>query len=112
MRVRLILSSLALFICDCSTNSNSCEQAGGKCQGNTPGTCLNLVVGNNLGYTCDTSDSICCLPLSYTSCEKAGGKCVLQGTCTSGTLGDTNRYRCEANGGLYDCCMPSADAGG
>ena len=108
MRTIVLLSAIALFMGACS--KNTCEQAGGTCEGMTPGACLGLVGGDNLGYSCASSGQVCCLPLRYSVCEKAGGSCVQAGACTSGTIGDSNAYRCSDTGGALACCLPSADA--
>jgi hypothetical protein len=109
MRAILILSALALFIGACS--KNDCEKAGGKCEQITPGACLGLVSGDDLGYSCASSATVCCLPLRYSPCEKAGGTCVQMGACATGAIGDTSTYGCSNNGGVLECCLPSADGG-
>jgi hypothetical protein len=104
MRTILMLSTLTLFIGAC--DKNDCEEAGGRCEQITPGACLGLVVGDNIGYSCASSATVCCLPLRYSRCEKAGGTCVQVGTCTSGAIGDPSTYGCSNNGGALDCCLP------
>ena len=93
-----------------TTGQNDCEKAGGTCDPITPGGCLGGWTPNTGGYSCASSTTFCCLPLSHSPCETAGGTCV-EGTCPSGTIDDTSQYECSNEGGPTTCCMPSANGG-
>ena len=100
-----------------TAGQNDCEQAGGTCEQMTPGACLGGWSPNTGGYSCRSSTTSCCFPLSYSPCETAGGTCVwTAGTCPSGTVDNTSQYQwsqyeCSSAGGPSICCMPSANGG-
>jgi hypothetical protein len=96
-----------------TTGQNDCEKAGGTCEQGAPGACLGGWSPNTGGYSCASSTTSCCLPLSYSPCETAGGTCtqVQPGSCPSGTIDDTSQYQCSNMGGPTTCCMPSANGG-
>ena len=93
-----------------TAGQSDCEKAGGTCDPITPGGCLGGWTPNTGGYSCASSTTFCCLPLSHSPCETAGGTCV-EGTCPSGTIDDTSQYECSNEGGPTTCCMPSANGG-
>jgi hypothetical protein len=100
-----------------TTGQNDCERAGGNCETKSPGGCLDGWSPNTDGYSCESSTTFCCLPLSYSPCETAGGTCVwTASTCPSGTVDNTSQYQwsqyeCSSAGGPSICCMPSAGGG-
>ena len=100
-----------------TTGRSDCEKAGGTCEPITPGACLGGWIPGSDGYSCDSSMTVCCLPLSYSPCETAGGTCVSTAdTCPSGTVDTTSQYQwsqyaCSSAGGPSTCCMPSANGG-
>jgi hypothetical protein len=100
-----------------TTGPSDCEKAGGTCDPITPGGCLGGWSPNTDGYSCGSSTTFCCLPLSYSPCETAGGTCVwTAATCPSGTVDNTSQYQwsqyaCSSAGGPSTCCMPSANGG-
>ena len=114
--VGLLLAGLVGLACS-TTGPSDCEKAGGTCDPITPGGCLGGWSPNTDGYSCGSSTSFCCFPLSYSPCETAGGTCVwTAGTCPSGTVDDTSQYQwsqyeCSSAGGPSICCMPSTDGG-
>jgi len=59
-----------------TTGQNDCEKAGGTCEQGAPGACLGGWSPNTGGYSCASSTTSCCLPLSYSPCETAGGTCT------------------------------------
>jgi hypothetical protein len=108
--VGLLLAGLVA----CSTTGPSdCERAGGTCESKSPGACLGGWSPNTDGYSCGSSTTFCCFPLSYSPCETAGGTCLGPGpaTCPDGTIDDTSQYGCSNGGGPSICCMPSANGG-
>jgi len=96
-----------------ATGQSDCEKAGGTCDPITPGGCLGGWTPNTDGYSCASSTTFCCFPLSYSPCETAGGTCLAPGpaTCPDGTIDDTSQYQCSNGGGPSMCCMPSANGG-
>ena len=100
-----------------TSGQNDCERAGGTCETKSPGGCLGGWSPNTDGYSCESSTTFCCLPLSYSPCETAGGTCVwTAGTCPSGTVDNTSQYQwsqyeCSSAGGPSICCMPSTGGG-
>ena len=111
--VALLLAGMVGLACGGSTTGqNDCEKAGGTCEQITPGTCLGGWSPNTEGYSCRSSFTVCCLPLSHSPCETAGGTCAATaGTCPSGTIDDTSQYSCSNMGGPSTCCMPSGGGG-
>jgi hypothetical protein len=96
-----------------TTGQNDCEKAGGTCEQGAPGACLGGWSPNTGGYSCASSTTSCCLPLSYSPCETAGGTCIQAqpGACPGGTVDNTSQYECSNMGGPSTCCMPSANGG-
>ena len=96
-----------------TTGQNDCEKAGGTCEQGAPGACLGGWSPNTGGYSCASSTTSCCLPLSYSPCETAGGTCIQSqpGACPGGTVDNTSQYECSNMGGPSTCCMPSANGG-
>jgi len=95
-----------------ATGQSDCERAGGACDPITPAGCFGWSP-NTDGYSCGSSTTFCCMPLSYSPCVTAGGTCVepVPGTCPGGMFDDTSQYGCSNGGGPYTCCMPSANGG-
>jgi hypothetical protein len=114
--VGLLLAGLLGLACS-TTGPSDCERAGGTCESKSPGACLGGWSPNTDGYSCGSSMTFCCMPLSYSPCVTAGGTCVWTAdTCPNGTVDNTSQYQwsqyeCSSAGGPSICCMPSTGGG-
>ncbi len=102
-RALTLAVALAWFGCNGSDVGKECRDAGGTCQGLSPGFCY---LGTSLSYPCGGEHEGCCL--ATTPCETAGGSCVPSSSISS-CNGQAGTYPCSNTydpAGRRTCCLP------
>jgi hypothetical protein len=97
------------------TQTTGCSSAS-DCNGILPKSCRTCSDGSQgcAAWSCSSSGKC---EISYcsgassgsTPCEAAGGSCVAlaPGSCTTGKIGSSKRYSCNADNGI-ECCLPGS----